>query len=171
MFQDIISLLYVLLPAYVANMAPVVFKSLFPQWTYPLDCYKMFWHKRVLGDHKTWRGLVLGVGAAIGAAFLQAYYLPASWLQTPAGDWLMIGAALGFGAIVGDSLKSFFKRRRNIKPGKDWVPFDQIDFIIGALCFLYPLYAFTLLQALSVLLISALGHVVIKEFGDGIGLT
>jgi len=40
-----------------------------------------------------------------------------------------------FGALIGDIIKSFFKRRIGKKRGQDWIPFDQIDFILGVLFF------------------------------------
>ena len=40
---------------------------------------------------------------------------------------------MGFGALTGDAIKSFFKRRVNIPPGVSWFPFDQIDYIIGGI--------------------------------------
>jgi len=39
---------------------------------------------------------------------------------------------LGAGALLGDAFKSFLKRRLKISPGTPWPPFDQIDWIIGA---------------------------------------
>jgi CDP-2,3-bis-(O-geranylgeranyl)-sn-glycerol synthase len=44
---------------------------------------------------------------------------------------LIMGLFMGFGALIGDSIKSFFKRQMNIAPGRPWVPFDQLDFVIG----------------------------------------
>jgi len=49
---------------------------------------------------------------------------------------LIIGPLLGAGALIGDMIKSFFKRRVGIKPGSSWIPFDQIDWIVGANLFL-----------------------------------
>ena len=37
--------------------------------------------------------------------------------------------------MIGDVAESFFKRKAGMSPGKSWVPFDQIDFIIGAYLF------------------------------------
>jgi CDP-2,3-bis-(O-geranylgeranyl)-sn-glycerol synthase len=45
---------------------------------------------------------------------------------------------MGFGALFADAVESFFKRRAGIGPGKTWVPFDQIDYIIGGLVFVAP---------------------------------
>ena len=43
------------------------------------------------------------------------------------------GAWLGLCALLGDLLKSFFKRRLTIAPGRPWIPFDEIDWVAGAL--------------------------------------
>lgn len=37
--------------------------------------------------------------------------------------------------MTGDAVKSFFKRQRDMPPGSSWFPFDQLDFVIGALVF------------------------------------
>jgi CDP-2,3-bis-(O-geranylgeranyl)-sn-glycerol synthase len=39
------------------------------------------------------------------------------------------------GALLGDVIESFFKRRIGKDRGQDWIPFDQLDFLIGALTF------------------------------------
>ena len=41
--------------------------------------------------------------------------------------------SLCFGALIGDIIESFFKRRIGKNRGEDWIIFDQLDFIIGAL--------------------------------------
>jgi len=37
------------------------------------------------------------------------------------------------GALIGDLIKSFAKRRLGIQAGSTWVPFDQVDYIAGAI--------------------------------------
>lgn len=41
----------------------------------------------------------------------------------------LFGAVLGTAALVGDAVKSYFKRRRGKDRGAPWVPFDQLDFV------------------------------------------
>lgn len=53
---------------------------------------------------------------------------------------LLYGTAFGAGALLGDLIKSFFKRRLNIAPGKPFIPFDQLDFVFGALIAVSPLF-------------------------------
>ncbi|MEA3166822.1 MAG: CDP-2,3-bis-(O-geranylgeranyl)-sn-glycerol synthase [Thermoplasmata archaeon] len=45
----------------------------------------------------------------------------------------LFGAVLGFAALVGDAVKSYFKRRRGKEGGAPWVPFDQLDFVVFGL--------------------------------------
>ena len=52
----------------------------------------------------------------------------AAWWQV-----FLFGAALGFMALVGDAVKSYFKRRRKIARGGSWFPFDQLDFVVFGL--------------------------------------
>ena len=39
---------------------------------------------------------------------------------------------MGFGALLGDLIESFFKRQVGIGSGKPWFPFDQIDWVLGS---------------------------------------
>jgi CDP-2,3-bis-(O-geranylgeranyl)-sn-glycerol synthase len=45
----------------------------------------------------------------------------------------LFGAILGFSALVGDAVKSYFKRRTGRDRGQPWVPFDQLDFVVVGL--------------------------------------
>jgi CDP-2,3-bis-(O-geranylgeranyl)-sn-glycerol synthase len=112
------------LPAGVANMTPIFaahFKPL-KKFTYPLDCNQNFRHKRIFGDHKTWRGLITGI--LTGTLTSLFFGLPATY-----------GLLVSFGALAGDAVKSFFKRQMGVPSGKSWFPFDQVDFIFGGLLF------------------------------------
>jgi CDP-2,3-bis-(O-geranylgeranyl)-sn-glycerol synthase len=48
------------------------------------------------------------------------------------------GALMGLGAIFGDLAESFSKRRLDVDPGERFVPWDQIDLVIGAYIFVIP---------------------------------
>lgn len=121
------------LPAGVANMAPVIANKmpLLNKWDTPLDYGGQFRGRRIFGDHKTWRGLVFGVALAMLVGYAQ--YL---WFYQPNGQLTAVLAAaglLGFGALAGDAIESFFKRQLRIASGDSWFPFDQVDYIIGGL--------------------------------------
>lgn len=131
-------------PAGVANMA-AFFSSRLPyigKFSYPVDAYLMFRGKRILGSHKTVRGFVVGILAAIAIVYLQVFLYQSFWfvraivpLDYTTINPILFGFLAGFGALLGDSVKSFFKRQRGINPGRSWFPFDQIDYILGGMVF------------------------------------
>jgi CDP-2,3-bis-(O-geranylgeranyl)-sn-glycerol synthase len=132
---------YFFLPAYLANMAPVVVVGRFAWLAGPMDGGRSWRGVRLLGDHKTWRGLLVGVvvGIATFAAQRAAYGMgllhPLALVDYTALHPLWPGFLLGLGAGVGDAVKSFFKRRVGIRPGASWLGFDQLDFMAGAYLF------------------------------------
>lgn len=124
-----ISSLLVYLPAMIANMAPVFATkyNIIPWLNRPLDFGIQWKGARLLGAHKTIRGIIIAVcaGAITGSVEAAAMHQKISF-------GFFIGAVFGFGAMAGDAMKSFFKRRLRIASGVSWIPFDQIDFVIGA---------------------------------------
>jgi len=111
----------------------------------PIDGNKKYGDGRpVLGSHKTWRGLVLGI--FIGAMFyllqVNLYMFPffknLSLFDYKSVDYALFAFLLPFGAIFGDALFSFFKRRLDMKPGQNWMIFDQTDYVIGVFAVLIP---------------------------------
>jgi len=144
----IIQALWLILPAYFANgFAPLVGGGT------PIDFGKKYKDgKRILGDGKTWRGLLLGTligmiagfGLSVFAKFVSQTEF--SWLKITdfTGFPLMIPIifSICFGALLGDVIESFLKRRTGIARGEDWIPFDQIDFILGVLFFTFLMAVF-----------------------------
>ena len=70
---------------------------------------------------------------------------------------------MGFGALTGDLAKSFFKRRIGIKPGAKFIPFDQMDFVLGAFIFTVPVFAWTLKIFIASLLLSLVLDVIVNH--------
>jgi CDP-2,3-bis-(O-geranylgeranyl)-sn-glycerol synthase len=120
-----LQLIYLMLPIYVANMAPP-FVKYWHGWNRPISV-------RWLGSHKTIIGFGTGIAAALAVSLAQAMLAWEGSLIPPRAPWWLVGLAAGFGAMAGDSLKSLAKRRIGIAPGTRWVPFDQLDFIVGGL--------------------------------------
>ncbi|MDG6218075.1 MAG: CDP-2,3-bis-(O-geranylgeranyl)-sn-glycerol synthase [Candidatus Thermoplasmatota archaeon] len=129
---------WIIIPAYVANASAVLVGG-----GKPIDFGKKFKNgKRILGDGKTWKGLFIGTfigmtagfGLSVVARYAQVYNLGIH-LPDFTGFPMMIPIifSICFGALMGDTVESFFKRRRNIPRGSDWIPFDQLDFILGVL--------------------------------------
>ncbi len=146
---------YLMLPAYFANMAPVIVKKV-NLFVFPIDFSKKINNKPIFGRNKTFRGLIFGVIFSIIVAYAQfllygvEFFKGISFIDY--NNWLLFGFLMGFGALTGDLIKSFFKRRLGLKPGARFVPFDQMDFVIGAFIFIIPVFK----AALSILVVSLL---------------
>lgn len=133
--------LYFILPAAFANMTPPLVKRLMIL-EYPMDFGKKWRGKRILGDHKTFRGLFFGIVAAVIIVLVQKilyedvfFFRELSIVNYSSINVLLLGFLLGLGALIGDAVESFFKRRCSIAPGRSWFPWDQMDFIVGSLVF------------------------------------
>ncbi len=167
MLNNILFALFFFLPAGVANTTPVIIAKLpvLKNFNYPLDFYKSFKGTRVFGDHKTIRGLVAGILAGTVSVYIEtAIYNNSSLIQKASPinyttmEPLLLGFLLSFGALAGDFMKSFFKRRANIMPGKTWIPFDQIDYILGGILFSYVYIQLDFVHYLYILVIWATLH-------------
>lgn len=120
------------LPAGLANAAPVVANKIpiINQWKKPVDFGLSWKGKRLTGDNKTWRGVFVGSVLAMVSSVIISKLVPETIVNNSVP---LTGFLLGFGALMGDFVESFIKRQMNIKPGSSWFPWDQLDYIIGAL--------------------------------------
>jgi CDP-2,3-bis-(O-geranylgeranyl)-sn-glycerol synthase len=124
---------------------------------------------RLLGGHKTVVGFAAGVLAAVAVTLAQ------SRIAWPGGlvaydHWVALGLRFGTGAMAGDAAKSFVKRRRAIPPGTPWIPWDQVDFALGALILVSGQAALSWSDLAINLLLSATGHVLVSHVGYWIGV-
>lgn len=173
MFKLLIQLTWFFLPAIFANMSPIIFRKI-SFLNYPLDFNLKFYGKPLLGKNKTIRGFFWGILMAILTIYLQKNLYPHpnsfSLINYNQVNIYFLGFLLGFGALGGDTLKSFFKRRLNIKPGKAWIPFDQIDWIIGAILLTNFYVHFSLEEITISIILSALLHPLINFLSYNLGL-
>ncbi|MES2971752.1 MAG: CDP-archaeol synthase [Patescibacteria group bacterium] len=135
--NDYLAAILFFLPAGVANMTPVIINKIpgLNRWQAPMD-FGLKWHdKRIFGANKRWRGLIFGTLAAGVTAKLVAIVAPNAVVSK---HTFLLGCLLGFGALLGDAVESFFKRWNGIPPGHSLLVFDQTDYIIGALVLTYP---------------------------------
>lgn len=117
-------LLYIL-PAYIANGAPVIFGG-----GAPLDMHRKIGKKRIFGNNKTFRG----------TAFMMLGAIVIGLAEYPFFKYMLaIAVLLGIGTILGDLIGSFIKRRIELKPGRPFPIMDQYGFFIFALILAYPL--------------------------------
>lgn len=128
-FKEIADLVWIILPAYVANGAPVVGVKVLDSIGYkrhPIDRGKNFVDgKRIFGDNKTWEGFFIGVATGILVGLTQSYLV---------NDFLYFlrGATLSVGAMLGDLMGAFVKRRLSINPGDPLPLVDQTLFLFVA---------------------------------------
>ena len=162
----IIKCFYLMMPSYFANMAPVIMKKI-DFFTYPLDFNKKIDHKPILGRNKTFRGIIFGIIFAVIIAYIQYLLYEIEFFNgislTNYRNWLLFGFLMGFGALAGDLVKSFFKRRLDIKPGSKFVPFDQTDFVLGSLLLITPIFNITLNIILTSLVLSFALHIIVNH--------
>lgn len=162
---------WLLLPGYVANMAPIWFQKV-PFLNIPVDVEKTLGGKPLFGPHKTYRGFFFGVLFAIVTVYIQTEFDRSfgwarnmSLLDYQTTSSVLIGFLLGFGALAGDLIKSFFKRRIGVQSGKSWFPFDQLDYVVGMMVFLLPLYQPDLAHIIVMIVSSLVFHVIVSYIG------
>lgn len=121
-------LLLLLAPMYVANSSALIFGG-----KTPLD-RRLRWSdgRRILGDGKTLRGTVLGTLWGILATCVLIAFVP-QWVGLFSANYLGYGILVSVGAIGGDLVGSFFKRRLGLARGESAIGLDQLDFVAGAL--------------------------------------
>ena len=152
--MNVLQKLWFFLPAGLANASPVILRHKLlrkiPNAQVDFGA-SLPDGNRIFGDGKTFLGFAIGSG--VGAFF--------GYLQ---GD-AYLGFLLGFGAIFGDLIKSFFKRRFNLEPGKPWVPFDQLDFVFGALLLSFIVYIPPVFTIILIIFATPLLHPLTNRLG------
>ena len=171
MFSLILQSLWFFLPAYLANMAPPLFKK----WNL-LNGLAVPINKRLFGKNKTYRGILAAVLFGMLIFIMQKFLYDYGFIKSIAlfdynNASVILGFLLGFGAIFGDLIKSFLKRRLGIEPGKPFIPFDQLDFVVGALLFSSVIYAPPLKVIISIIIISPLLHLLVNRIGYYLHIT
>jgi len=157
----IVQLAYLMLPAYLANMAPP-FTRYWPGWNRPIS-------RKWLGDHKTVVGFGAGFTVAMAATFVQSKL---NWHGglLPYAEWPLLGLAFGVGAMGGDSLKSFVKRLKGIPPGRPWIPMDQLDFVVGSLLLVMPIARVEWPDIVMIIFVSFAGDIVVNHLSFALGI-
>lgn len=124
----ILQALWFIWPAYTANAFPAVLRG-----KKPIDGGRKLGGAPLLGKSKTVEGTIGGIlfGIFIGLVQIQLYdYLPDLGLVKFS---LPMIVALSVGALFGDILGSFIKRRIGAKPGRPVLLLDQLDFLVVSL--------------------------------------
>lgn len=153
MIELALKLAFYLLPAYFANCSAMLMGG-----KTPLDMNLRFLDgKPLLGTGKTFKGTFFGiftggiVATLLGGVFPEAVNLLSS-------EYAMLGVLLAIGAVIGDAVASFIKRRMNIPRGKEVILLDQWDFVIGAVAFGSVLYLPTVVEFAAILIATFVAH-------------
>ena len=86
--------------------------------------------KPIFGKNKTFRGFFSGLAVGTAIGFMESLVFKYH---------ILFGLFLSLGALFGDLVGAFVKRRLGLAPG-DLLPIvDQVDFIIGAILFSIPI--------------------------------
>jgi len=132
----VVSSFAIIIPAYIANAVPVLLRG-----KHPIDFGRSLRDgKRILGDGKTFEGFISGLalGTLAGALF----------------GYVFLSFMLALGALLGDMVGAFIKRRLGIARGRPAPVLDQLDFVVGALLLLSPFYPISLEQVVVIVLVT-----------------
>jgi CDP-2,3-bis-(O-geranylgeranyl)-sn-glycerol synthase len=144
--EVLIRVLWVLTPVYAANALATLPKGRGP----PMD-FGRNWPdgRRILGPSKTWSGFLFGTFVAVPIVLLQAWLIliaPPNLQLVPhyaptVLSALPVAFLLTGGAMTGDAVGSFIKRRLGYGSGARVLGLDQLPFVllpIGLGLVLYP---------------------------------
>ena len=141
-----LAVLWVLLPAYVANAIATIPGGRGP----PMD-FGRTWARdgrRILGTSKTWSGFLFGGFVAMPVGLLEAWLIllaPPNLALVPrlaatVAAAVPVVALLTFGAMSGDALGSFVKRRLGRPSGARTLLLDQLPFVLVPIALGFALY-------------------------------
>ena len=183
LLASFLAVLWVLLPAYIANALATLPRGRGP----PMD-FGRTWSKdgrRVLGPSKSWSGFLFAGFAAMPFCLLEAWLIllaPPNLALVPVlapsvAAAVPLAALLTFGAMSGDALGSFLKRRLGRESGARTVLIDQLPFVLVPIALglgFYPalfISVFASWEAVLWLLVITLGlHVSFNWIGYKAGL-
>ncbi len=150
--NSLLEAFWYILPAYFANASPVILGG-----GKPMDGGRT-WRDghRLFGDGKTWRGFFGGLSVGTIFGVLQYFMTPGYYggLRTA----VLLAFLLSLGALLGDLVGSFIKRRASLPRGYPAIGLDQLGFLIAALALGYPVKTLTSGQMIFLLLVSPLIH-------------
>ena len=157
---------WLILPAYAGNSMAPLFKG-----THPIDGGRKFRGRPLFGPGKTWEGFVFGCIIATFIGFLQMAVMPNIPFATSPVPLLIVtmtpllGFLLGFGAMFGDLVGSFIKRRMGIARGTPVPLLDQVDFLLGAFVFALILVPIRWQWILLMLILTPIFHLLANSVG------
>jgi len=169
----ILSCLYFFLPAYFTNMTPPLARkaNLFNFLDKEIDLGKKFLGQPILGSHKSWRGVILGIVVGFLTVLAQSflYRFPViqriSFLDYGQINIFLFGFLISSGAVFGDLLFAFIKRRLKMRPGARFIPFDQTNYVIGSAIFLTAILKIEIMVWITLFVLTFLLHIIANRIG------
>ncbi len=183
MLQEIRMMYVTLVPTILAGILVMIWVKI-PGLKFaakPIDHGKNFPDgRRILGDNKTWLGLmgyvlfnilfsvIWGAICAMGMLgnynFFYQYHENTLWLN------LLVGLLLGLGYALFELPNSFLKRRLGITPGKTLTGFykiffvflDQADSVFGVALVVWIFYPLGIVRYLAYVLLGAATHLILN---------
>jgi CDP-2,3-bis-(O-geranylgeranyl)-sn-glycerol synthase len=164
--------LWIMIPAYVPNSAAALFGG-----GTPIDFGRRSGDgRRIFGDGKTYRGFFGGVLCGILAGLVEIWaWFTFSLTALPYQTFISV-TLLATGALLGDLVKSYLKRRLGKERGESWFLADQYDLVVGSfllILLVYPQWLFgniTLPIAVWIIIMTPLLHRVVNIIGYYIGV-
>ena len=150
--MHVVELLQILFLMLLANGAPVVAKRIFGQrYVFPVDANVRFYDgRRLFGSSKTVRGVICALLVTSVAAPL-------------IGLSVWLGLAIAAGAMAGDLLSSFSKRRLGFPASSRAIPIDQVPESLLPLLAGYAALDLTLLDVLVGVLVFLIGGLLLSR--------
>jgi len=176
----IVSCIYFFLPAYIANAAPPLANTfnILNRFNRPIDGGHTIKGIPVLGNHKTWRGLICEIIICFSLVqlifWINNYYnlpfLSVIGVNSSVVPTIQLGILLSIGIVFGDLLFAFIKRRLQLRPGTAFVPFDQTNYVIGAFIFIQPMLELSLNFWIILFVLTFFVHILFNRVGYNLGL-
>jgi len=174
----IFSCFYFFLPAYFTNMTPPLIRraGIFTFLDKPVDFGRKFKGQPILGKNKSWRGVIFGILIGILVVGLQLWLYRFSFIkEISLFDYseiniLAFGFLISAGAVFGDLLFAFIKRRLKMESGARFIPFDQTNYVIGAALFLTLFLKINILIWITIFILTFFLHLIFNRIGYLLGL-
>lgn len=165
--MNILAVLAMTLPVLLPGLALIVAlkRGWGTRWRRAIDGGRTWRGRAILGQNKTWFGLVLYVvGGALVGAVLMAFGAGGDVFGHAGGP--LVGATVGGAYAVGELLNSLVKRWLRIWPGhvtpSRWAPLQlAVDLADGIVCaaIVYALWGVPLIDCAAVLALGLVIHV------------
>ena len=156
--SQVLSAVWFILPAYLANGGALVLGG-----GMPLDLGRKLGDGRILGDGVTIRGTLGGIVVGLLVGLLQR-------MGTDPYFGAFLGLAMGTGAMFGDALGSFAKRRLGVSRGKSAPVLDQLGFLLFALVFAAMVTEVSFTTIIILLILTPTLHLVTNAIAYQLGM-